>query len=49
VGMALKTDDNNKLLCFKIPGNYCCVLLCDGRGGHKIPKEKGVLQALQGI
>jgi len=49
VGMALKTDDNSKLLGFKIPGNYCCVPLCDGRGGHKIPKEKGVSQALQGI
>jgi len=40
VGMALKTDDNSKLLGFKIPGNYCCVPLCDGRGGHKITKEK---------
>ena len=21
-----------------MPGNYCCVPLCDGRGGHKFPK-----------
>jgi len=23
-----------------MPGNYCCVPLCNGRGGHKFPKEK---------
>lgn len=23
-----------------MPGNYCSVPLCDGRGGHKFPKEK---------
>jgi len=26
----------------KMPGNYCCVPLCDGRGGHKLPKDQNM-------
>jgi len=26
-----------------MPGNYCCVPLCNVRGGHKFPKEKKLI------